>query len=218
MGEAGRTKEQKEKVCGSQSHSAMLGTKRPWPPRPSLSLGLPLALTLLALRAVWAQEGTEPVLLEGECLVVCEPGRAAAGGPGGAALGEAPPGRVAFAAVRSHHHEPAGEISNGTSGAIYFDQVMPLPCKDLESPSKPTLLLRKWPCCGARCLSAFPSLPPYLSSLSHHFFSICPFFLFSLLTTPSFPYSLPLPPMPWLLGAPGIPEPHSAGSASHRSW
>ena len=193
----------------------MLGTKRPWPPGPSFSLGLPLALTLLALRAGWAQEGTEPVLLEGECLVVCEPGRAAAGGPGGAALGEAPPGRVAFAAVRSHHHEPAGEISNGTSGAIYFDQVMPLPCKDLEPPSKPTLLLRKWPCCGAHCPSAFPSLPPYLPSLSHYFFSICPFFLFSLLTTPSFPYSLPLTPMPWLLGAPGIPQPHSAGSASH---
>nr|XP_019823818.1 PREDICTED: cerebellin-3 [Bos indicus] len=102
----------------------MLGTKRHWPPGPSLSLGLPLALTLLALRAGWAQEGTEPVLLEGKCLVVCEPGRAAAGGPGGAALGEAPPGRVAFAAVRSHHHEPAGEIGNGTSGAIYFDQVL----------------------------------------------------------------------------------------------
>uniref|UniRef100_A0A5F7ZAG2 Cerebellin 3 n=1 Tax=Macaca mulatta TaxID=9544 RepID=A0A5F7ZAG2_MACMU len=45
-------------------------------------------------------------------------------GPGGAALGEAPPGRVAFAAVRSHHHEPAGETGNGTSGAIYFDQVL----------------------------------------------------------------------------------------------
>ncbi|KAG5206298.1 hypothetical protein JEQ12_017871 [Ovis aries] len=26
--------------------------------------------------------------------------------------------------VRSHHHEPAGEIGNGTSGAIYFDQVL----------------------------------------------------------------------------------------------
>lgn len=169
-GEAGRTKQQKEKVRGSQSHSAMLGTKRHWPPGPSLSLGLPLALTLLALRAGWAQEGSEPVLLEGECLVVCEPGRAAAGGPGGAALGEAPPGRVAFAAVRSHHHEPAGEIGNGTSGAIYFDQVIPLPCKGLESLSKPTLLLRKWLCCGAHCPSPFPSLPPYLPSLSRHFF------------------------------------------------
>ncbi|XP_074090876.1 cerebellin-3-like isoform X2 [Macrotis lagotis] len=71
-----------------------------------------------------AQEGTEPVMLEGECLVVCEPGRATTGSPGGAALGEAPPGRVAFAAVRSHHHEPAGETGNGTSGAIYFDQVL----------------------------------------------------------------------------------------------
>ena len=152
----------------------MLGTKRHWPPGPSLSLGLPLALTLLALRAGWAQEGTEPVLLEGECLVVCEPGRAAAGGPGGAALGEAPPGRVAFAAVRSHHHEPAGEIGNGTSGAIYFDQVIPLPCKDLESLSKPTLLLRKWPCCGSRCPSPFPSsclvYSPPLPILTH-----CPF-------------------------------------------
>ncbi|XP_007180713.2 cerebellin-3 isoform X4 [Balaenoptera acutorostrata] len=102
----------------------MLGAKRHWPPGPSLSPGLTLALTLLALRTGWAQEGTEPVLLEGECLVVCEPSRAASGGPGGAALGEAPPGRVAFAAVRSHHHEPAGEIGNGTSGAIYFDQVL----------------------------------------------------------------------------------------------
>lgn len=83
-----------------------------------------MALVLLVLGAVWAQEGSEPVLLEGECLVVCEPGRAAAGGPGGAALGEAPPGRVAFAAVRSHHHEPAGETGNGTTGAIYFDQVL----------------------------------------------------------------------------------------------
>ncbi|XP_043840384.1 cerebellin-3 isoform X1 [Dromiciops gliroides] len=83
-----------------------------------------LTLVLLAFGSGQAQEGTEPVLLEGECLVVCEPGRATTGAPGGAALGEAPPGRVAFAAVRSHHHEPAGETGNGTSGAIYFDQVL----------------------------------------------------------------------------------------------
>ncbi|XP_034504338.1 cerebellin-3 isoform X2 [Ailuropoda melanoleuca] len=113
----------------------MLGAKRHWP-----SPRLPLALMLLALGCGWAQEGAEPVLLEGECLVVCEPGRAAAGGPGGAALGEAPPGRVAFAAVRSHHHEPAGEISNGTSGAIYFDQV--------------SLMLNTWP-----VISAFANDP-----------------------------------------------------------
>ncbi|XP_042542271.1 cerebellin-3 [Dipodomys spectabilis] len=103
----------------------MLGEKHSWLSAPLHRLGLPLALVLVALGTGWAQEGSEPVLLEGECLVVCEPGRAAAGGPGGAALGEAPPGRVAFAAVRSHHHEPAGETSNnGTTGAIYFDQVL----------------------------------------------------------------------------------------------
>lgn len=107
------------------SHSAMLGAKRLWLPGLAPNPWLPWALTLLALGTGWAQEGSEPVLLEGECLVVCEPGRAAAGGPGGAALGEAPPGRVAFAAVRSHHHEPAGETGNGTNGAIYFDQVTP---------------------------------------------------------------------------------------------
>uniref|UniRef100_A0A9L0T6B5 Cerebellin 3 n=1 Tax=Equus caballus TaxID=9796 RepID=A0A9L0T6B5_HORSE len=33
-------------------------------------------------------------------------------------------GRRASPPVRSHHHEPAGEINNGTSGAIYFDQVL----------------------------------------------------------------------------------------------
>ncbi|KAF5925771.1 cerebellin-3 [Diceros bicornis minor] len=124
-GRGGQTeRSRKRRTCRSQSHSAMLGAKQHWPPGPSFSPGLPLALVLLALGAGWAQEGAEPVLLEGECLVVCEPSRAAAGGAGGAALGEAPPGRVAFAAVRSHHHEPAGEISNGTSGAIYFDQVL----------------------------------------------------------------------------------------------
>ncbi|XP_017536663.1 cerebellin-3 [Manis javanica] len=100
----------------------MLGAKPHWPLGLPPSHPLPLALMLLALGTGRAQEGADTVLLEGECLVVCEP--AAAGGPGGAALGEAPPGRVAFAAVRSHHHEPAGEISNGTSGAIYFDQVL----------------------------------------------------------------------------------------------
>ncbi|XP_015309150.1 cerebellin-3 isoform X2 [Macaca thibetana thibetana] len=118
----------------------MLGAKPHWLPGPLHSPGLPLALVLLALGAGWAQEGSEPVLLEGECLVVCEPGRAAAGGPGGAALGEAPPGRVAFAAVRSHHHEPAGETGNGTSGAIYFDQV--------------SLMLNTWP-----VISAFANDP-----------------------------------------------------------
>ncbi|XP_004390595.1 cerebellin-3 [Trichechus manatus latirostris] len=102
----------------------MLGAKHSWPPGSPQSPKLPLALILLALGGGWAHEVAETVLLEGECLVVCDPGQAAAGGSGGAALGEAPPGRVAFAAVRSHHHEPSGEMVNGTSGAIYFDQVL----------------------------------------------------------------------------------------------
>lgn len=162
------TKRSSKKTKGlvGQGHSAMLGAPSPW---------LPLALTLLALGTGWAQEGAEPVLLEGECLVVCEPGRAAAGGPGGAALGEAPPGRVAFAAVRSHHHEPAGETGNGTNGAIYFDQVTPYPARACDQ-YKSTLLLRKqpllWPAAPLpHCPSPFPSLLPIpLLALSHYLF------------------------------------------------
>lgn len=157
----------------SQSRSAMLGAKQHWLPRlwlPGLTLNsrLPMALMILALGTGWAEEGTDPVLLEGECLVVCEPGRAAAGGPGGAALGEAPPGRVAFAAVRSHHHEPAGEIGNGTNGAIYFDQVTPCLARTWNK-SKPTVL---WPVAPqSHCPSPFPSLLPILLlALSQYFF------------------------------------------------
>ena len=218
----GKTKEQTEKACGSQSHSAMLGAKRHWPPGPSLSPGLTLALTLLALRTGWAQEGTEPVLLEGECLVVCEPSRAASGGPGGAALGEAPPGRVAFAAVRSHHHEPAGEIGNGTSGAIYFDQVIPLPCKDLESLSKPTLLLRKQTCCGQLPPSPLPvSLPfipttpslPFLTIAFESVHSSC------LVYLPPLPFLTHCPFPPVLLSpSPRHPQAPLSRVASHRSW
>lgn len=158
----------------------MLGAKRHWLPGLLLSPRVPLALMLLTLGCGWAQEGAEPVLLEGECLVVCEPGRAAAGGPGGAALGEAPPGRVAFAAVRSHHHEPAGEISNGTSGAIYFDQVIPLPLsrqpiRTWNPPPKTTLLLRKSPLLQPAapqpyCLAPFPTLPPTSHLVLSHYF------------------------------------------------
>lgn len=158
----------------------MLGAKPHWPLGLPPSHPLPLALMLLALGTGQAQEGADTVLLEGECLVVCEP--AAAGGPGGAALGEAPPGRVAFAAVRSHHHEPAGEISNGTSGAIYFDQVIPLPlstgpCKDLDSTVQAHFAVKEtnlllWPFAPQpHCLPPLPTLlPTTLLGLSHHLF------------------------------------------------
>lgn len=181
----------------------MLRGKRHWlqglTPKPRLSL----ALMLLVLGIGWAQEAAEPVLLEGECLVVCEPSRAAAGAPGGAALGEAPPGRVAFAAVRSHHHEPAGEIGNGTNGAIYFDQVTPYPARTCSQLSKPTLLLRKQPPAMAICLSTLlPSsltftlahAPPRpFSSSFESVHSSC----WQLLATPSFPYSLLYRPTQW---------------------
>lgn len=168
------------KTRGSQSHSAMLRAKQHWlqglTPNPRLSL----ALMLLVLGIGWAQEAAEPVLLEGECLVVCEPSRAAAGGPGGAALGEAPPGRVAFAAVRSHHHEPAGEIGNGTNGAIYFDQVTPYPARTWSQLSKPTLLLRKQPPAVAICPSTLLPDPtaylPYLHSCPYPSLSFLTFF------------------------------------------
>lgn len=181
----------------------MLRGKQHWlqglTPKPRLSL----ALMLLVLGIGWAQEAAEPVLLEGECLVVCEPSRAAAGAPGGAALGEAPPGRVAFAAVRSHHHEPAGEIGNGTNGAIYFDQVTPYPARTCSQLSKLTLLLRKQPPAMAICLSTL--LPSSLTfTLAHT--PPCPFSssfesvhssCWQLLATPSFPYSLLYRPTQW---------------------
>lgn len=153
-----------------RSLSAMSRGKLCWFAGPLCNPRLSLALVLLALGTVGAQEGSEPVLLEGECLVVCEPGRAAAGGPGGAALGEAPPGRVAFAAVRSHHHEPAGETGNGTSGAIYFDQVTPGTLSEGPGRTQPTL---PWPLLAplpplseSAPPSSYPSLQPLLS-LTH---------------------------------------------------
>lgn len=200
------------------SHSAMLGARRLWLPGLAPNPWLPLTLMLLALGTGWAQEGSEPVLLEGECLVVCEPGRAAAGGPGGAALGEAPPGRVAFAAVRSHHHEPAGETGNGTSGAIYFDQVTPHPARTWN-PYKPTLLLKIQSCYG---------LTAHLLSLHSYLYTSLPFSLFFFLNLCIPPVGIYLQPPIFLIYCPipqpsSFPEPqaspaHSAGSAPPRSW
>lgn len=158
------------KICGLQGCLAMMGAKQHSP-------RLSLALMLLSLRAGCAQEGSEPVLLEGECLVVCEPGRPATGSPGGAALGEAPPGRVAFAAVRSHHHEPAGETGNGTSGAIYFDQVIPLPLsRDLQGPG---------PYCPSPLCIPQSSRKPFPASFAPPSFATHCFAFFRSYTQPS---------------------------------
>lgn len=71
---------------------------------------------------VRGQNETEPIVLEGKCLVVCDSTPSAE--PSGSALGmsvRSGTGRVAFSAIRSTNHEPS-EMSNRTM-TIYFDQV-----------------------------------------------------------------------------------------------
>lgn len=85
-----------------------------------------LALTLPGL-PVWAQNDTEPIVLEGKCLVVCDSNPATdSKGSSSSPLGisvRAANSKVAFSAVRSTNHEPS-EMSNKTR-IIYFDQVRP---------------------------------------------------------------------------------------------
>lgn len=96
----------------------------PWPSPPSLLylfIGL-LLLVLWAPSAVRGQNDTEPIVLEGKCLVVCDSTPSAE--PSGNALGmsvRSGTGRVAFSAIRNTNHEPS-EMSNRTM-TIYFDQV-----------------------------------------------------------------------------------------------
>ncbi|KAJ8366241.1 hypothetical protein AAFF_G00365040 [Aldrovandia affinis] len=70
-----------------------------------------------------AQNDTEPIILEGKCLVVCD--STPSSEPAGGALGmsvRSGTGRVAFSATRNTNHEPS-EMSNRTM-TIYFDQVL----------------------------------------------------------------------------------------------
>jgi len=71
-----------------------------------------------------AQNGTEPIVLEGKCLVVCDSSPTmdwkASSSPLGISV-RAANSNVAFSAVRSNNHEPS-EMSNKTR-IIYFDQV-----------------------------------------------------------------------------------------------
>uniref|UniRef100_A0AAY4DG43 Si:dkeyp-74b6.2 n=1 Tax=Denticeps clupeoides TaxID=299321 RepID=A0AAY4DG43_9TELE len=69
------------------------------------------------------QNDTEPIVLEGKCLVVCDSTPSAE--PTANALGmsvRSGTGRVAFSAIRNTNHEPS-EMSNRTM-TIYFDQVL----------------------------------------------------------------------------------------------
>lgn len=85
-----------------------------------LLLGLALLLSLGPLE-VWGQNDTEPIVLEGKCLVVCDstPAAEPSGNPLGMSV-RSGTGRVAFSAIRNTNHEPS-EMSNRTM-TIYFDQ------------------------------------------------------------------------------------------------
>lgn len=93
----------------------------------SVLVGL-LFLVFLEPSDVICQNDTEPITLEGKCLVVCDSNPTAE--PSGNALGmsvRSGTGRVAFSATRNTNHEPS-EMSNRTM-IIYFDQVrVPLAC------------------------------------------------------------------------------------------
>lgn len=96
-------------------------------PRPTVrpSRAVSVGLLLLALwrpSEVSCQNDTEPIMLEGKCLVVCDSTPSAE--PSGNALGmsvRSGTGRVAFSAIRNTNLEPS-EMSNRTM-TIYFDQV-----------------------------------------------------------------------------------------------
>ncbi|KAK9404822.1 CBLN4: Cerebellin-4 [Crotalus adamanteus] len=92
----------------------------------ALSMVPTIILTLaLSVFPVWAQNDTEPIVLEGKCLVVCDSNPATdSKGSSSSPLGisvRAANSKVAFSAVRSTNHEPS-EMSNKTR-IIYFDQV-----------------------------------------------------------------------------------------------
>ncbi|XP_078275107.1 cerebellin-4 [Rhinoraja longicauda] len=89
-----------------------------------------LALVLSAVPAL-AQNDTEPIVLEGKCLVVCDSNptgdskAASSSSSSSSPLGisvRAAHSKVAFSAVRSTNHEPS-EMSNKTR-IIYFDQIL----------------------------------------------------------------------------------------------
>ncbi|XP_041340772.1 cerebellin-2 [Pyrgilauda ruficollis] len=86
---------------------------------------VPLLLLLLPAGCpVRAQNDTEPIVLEGKCLVVCDSSPSADGAIT-SSLGisvRSGSAKVAFSATRSTNHEPS-EMSNRTM-TIYFDQVL----------------------------------------------------------------------------------------------
>ncbi|XP_004684090.1 PREDICTED: cerebellin-2 [Condylura cristata] len=98
---------------------------RPEPRLPAPAAGPALLLLLLPAGCpVRAQNDTEPIVLEGKCLVVCDSSPSADGAVT-SSLGisvRSGSAKVAFSATRSTNHEPS-EMSNRTM-TIYFDQVL----------------------------------------------------------------------------------------------
>ncbi|CAN0270992.1 unnamed protein product [Lampetra fluviatilis] len=118
------------------SAGAPLHPNPPPPPPPQLQLLLLLSLSIAVVLApllpsALAQNDTEPIVLEGKCLVVCDsnPSADSAEAPspfsGPSSLGfsvRSGGAKVAFSVVRSTNHEPP-EMSNRTR-VIYFDQIL----------------------------------------------------------------------------------------------
>lgn len=90
-----------------------------------VTFDLPMLLAVLLLWGPMESRGqndTEPIILEGKCLVVCD--STPSSEPAGNALGmsvRSGSGRVAFSASRQTNHEPT-DMSNRTM-IIYFDNV-----------------------------------------------------------------------------------------------
>ncbi|XP_038659029.1 cerebellin-4 isoform X1 [Scyliorhinus canicula] len=95
----------------------------------ALSMVLILVAALaLSMEPVLTQNDTEPIVLEGKCLVVCDSnptgdskGSSSSSSPLGISV-RAANSKVAFSTVRSTNHEPS-EMSNKTR-IIYFDQIL----------------------------------------------------------------------------------------------
>ncbi|KAG5841684.1 hypothetical protein ANANG_G00169280 [Anguilla anguilla] len=96
------------------------GPQAPPPSGPRPAAGL---LALWGPLLAEGQNDTEPIVLEGKCLVVCD--STPSSEPTGNALGmsvRSGTGRVAFSVTRQTNHEPT-DMSNRTM-IIYFDQIL----------------------------------------------------------------------------------------------
>ncbi|XP_061404706.1 cerebellin-1-like [Lethenteron reissneri] len=94
--------------------------------RPPWALLAAAVFSLARVAPVLGQNETEPIVLEGKCLVVCDSSPSVEhAGAAGASFGisvRSGNAKVAFSVIRSTNHEPS-EMSNRTM-VIYFDQIL----------------------------------------------------------------------------------------------